>query len=47
MLSPVCLVRFCFLKQRYASFAGAKKREEIYEAFNNIYPILKNFRKSS
>ncbi|KAH8875159.1 TATA-box-binding protein isoform 2 [Schistosoma japonicum] len=25
---------------------GAKVREEIYEAFNNIYPILKNFKKS-
>ncbi|CAH8513241.1 unnamed protein product [Heterobilharzia americana] len=24
---------------------GAKVREEIYEAFNNIYPILKNFKK--
>ncbi|CAG0887247.1 unnamed protein product [Cyprideis torosa] len=25
---------------------GAKVREEIYEAFNNIYPILKSFRKT-
>ncbi|XP_065832479.1 TATA-box-binding protein-like [Oscarella lobularis] len=25
---------------------GAKKREEIYEAFENIYPILKGFRKT-
>jgi transcription initiation factor TFIID TATA-box-binding protein len=24
---------------------GAKEREEIYEAFENIYPILKGFRK--
>jgi len=26
-------------------FTGAKVREEIYEAFDNIYPILKNFKK--
>ena len=26
---------------------GAKTREEIYEAFNNLHPILKSFRKSS
>lgn len=26
---------------------GAKEREEIYEAFKNIFPILKNFRKKS
>ena len=24
---------------------GAKVRQEIYEAFDNIYPILKNFKK--
>lgn len=24
---------------------GAKVRDEIYQAFNNIYPILKNFMK--
>ena len=24
---------------------GAKVREEIYEAFDNIYPILKGFKK--
>ena len=24
---------------------GAKVRGEIYEAFDNIYPILKNFKK--
>ena len=24
---------------------GAKVRTEIYEAFENIYPILKNFKK--
>ncbi|PAA69675.1 hypothetical protein BOX15_Mlig031723g3 [Macrostomum lignano] len=26
---------------------GAKVREEIYEAFNNIYPILRNFKKTT
>ncbi len=26
-------------------FLGAKERAEIYEAFENIYPILKGFRK--
>ncbi|KFQ40304.1 TATA-box-binding protein, partial [Mesitornis unicolor] len=26
---------------------GAKKRSEIYEAFENIYPILKGFKKAS
>lgn len=25
---------------------GAKTREEIYEAFNNLYPILRSFKKS-
>ena len=25
--------------------AGAKKREEIYEAFESIYPVLQQFRK--
>jgi len=25
--------------------AGAKVRQEIYEAFENIYPILKSFKK--
>lgn len=25
---------------------GAKVRSEIYEAFENIYPILKSFRKT-
>lgn len=27
--------------------AGAKVRAEIYEAFENIYPILKGFRKTT
>jgi len=27
------------------SFEGAKVRQEIYEAFENIYPILKSFKK--
>ena len=27
--------------------AGAKVRQEIYEAFDNIYPILKNFKKQA
>ena len=26
-------------------FPGAKVRQEIYEAFENIYPILKGFKK--
>lgn len=26
---------------------GAKKREEIYAAFENIYPVLKEFKKGS
>jgi len=25
--------------------SGAKVRQEIYEAFDNIYPILKSFKK--
>lgn len=28
-------------------FKGAKVRAEIYEAFENIYPILKGFRKTT
>lgn len=28
------------------SVLGAKVRSEIYEAFENIYPILKSFRKT-
>ena len=28
-------------------FQGAKVRAEIYEAFENIYPILKGFRKTT
>lgn len=27
-------------------FIGAKERSEIYEAFENIYPILKDFKKA-
>lgn len=27
-------------------FIGAKERSEIYEAFENIYPILKGFKKA-
>lgn len=27
-------------------FTGAKERSEIYEAFENIYPILKGFKKA-
>jgi hypothetical protein len=27
-------------------FKGAKTREEIYEAFKNLYPILKSFKKA-
>ena len=30
-----------------ATFAGAKERSQILEAFNNIYPILKNFKKTT
>lgn len=29
----------------FSSPPGAKKREEIYEAFENIYPVLQDFRK--
>ena len=28
-----------------AVLAGAKKREEIYQAFEQIYPVLKEFKK--
>lgn len=28
-------------------FTGAKERSEIYEAFENIYPILRGFKKES
>ncbi len=28
-----------------SSILGAKERQEIYDAFENIYPILKSFRK--
>ena len=27
------------------TLSGAKVRQEIYEAFDNIYPILKSFKK--
>lgn len=29
----------------YYTIPGAKVRQEIYEAFDSIYPILKQFRK--
>jgi transcription initiation factor TFIID TATA-box-binding protein len=29
----------------YVLISGAKVRQEIYEAFDNIYPILKSFKK--
>lgn len=28
------------------TFAGAKVRQEIYDAYDNIYPILKSFKKN-
>ena len=30
----------------FSSFLGAKVRSEIYEAFENIYPLLKGFKKA-
>ena len=33
------------LTARSFGSAGAKTREEIYEAFENIYPVLQDFRK--
>lgn len=44
-----------FVKKKYLKsklwltfcFKGAKVRAEIYEAFENIYPILKGFRKTT
>ncbi len=30
---------------RKYSCAGAKKREDLYLAFENIYPVLKQYRK--
>lgn len=27
-------------------FSGAKVRQEIYDAYDNIYPILKSFKKN-
>jgi len=27
-------------------FVGAKVRQEIYDAYDNIYPILKSFKKN-
>ncbi len=35
----------CIMKINF--FPGAKVRGEIYEAFENIYPILKGFRKTT
>jgi transcription initiation factor TFIID TATA-box-binding protein len=34
-----------FVKLWYYLISGAKVRQEIYEAFDSIYPILKQFRK--
>lgn len=39
----------CFYIKDYVNldfFIGAKKRSDIYEAFENIYPILKGFKKA-
>ena len=38
------IVLLIFLSGKVA-LTGAKVRQEIYEAFDNIYPILKNFKK--
>lgn len=40
-----CHFRLCPLLQLV--YIGAKVRAEIYEAFENIYPILKGFRKTT
>ena len=40
---------YCFNIKDYVNmdfFIGAKERSEIYEAFENIYPILKDFKKA-
>jgi len=34
------------MSQIVVCISGAKERGEIYEAFENIYPILKNFKKT-
>lgn len=46
-----CLVTQYLVWKTWFSFVislnvGAKERQEIYDAFENIYPILKSFRKS-
>ena len=35
----------CIVPYLDCLFTGAKVRQEIYEAFENIYPILKGFKK--
>lgn len=44
MLNPK-VVMLVFVSGKVV-ITGAKTREEIYEAFNNLYPILKGFKKT-
>lgn len=44
-LAYICAAAVPYLIVYFSSPTGAKVREEIYQAFNNIYPILKNFMK--
>lgn len=43
MIKP-CLVLLIFVNGKIV-FTGAKSRQEIKEAMDNIYPILKSFKK--
>ena len=45
ILDICCVKDFIFNIMDAFFFIGAKVRGEIYEAFENIYPILKGFRK--
>jgi len=50
MLCDVIYSTYMYIKLPYRTVlftivTGAKVRQEIYEAFENIYPILKSFKK--
>ncbi len=43
MLMPVSSLAWS--SRWLATYSGAKTREQIYEAFEKIYPVLKQFKK--
>ena len=46
LLSLVQVVLLIFVSGKVV-LTGSKEREKIYEAFNNIYPVLTEFRKQA